>query len=536
MRKQIRDEALQQANQQAPQLPQQPVASSPVQNPAPAVVPQEQLQPTPPIDQTGPAPAASPSDVGVLGRIFGYGDQTPDARTGLTPGERGQMGFSTLAQLGGLLMAAGQPMAPSERARYLAGMGNIPANNQQMAEQFIKQRAGNVQLAKNQTQLEATQRLRAMWDDPEFQKSIENLPQATKAVIRMHMMNGDTNGMQSVIRDSRPKLDAQGNITTADGRIVDWAGRTVFDPSNPNAGPASPGSSTKGKPLGYDWNRMDEEGQRAGLDMSTLKQIEQEYGAATAQQVFQWATYKSAFPVNARSAAATNPNGRDATLMRLTQSVNPNWTTADFQNQQKVWDEYLNKGKSAQNLRALDTASGHIAQAIPVLEKLGNGDTQSINQARNWFQTQFGKEAPTNASALVGGIVHELATVFRASGMSLAEIEDWQKKFNTNMSPAQWQGLIETGLHMMKTRRVVIEEQYQNAMKLPQRQSLMTPTAKKEEEEAERRISELRASRGGSVQGAPSSGSAAPAVGTVVGRTKDGREVYIGADGQRRVR
>lgn len=127
------------AQAQAP-LPDSTVRTAPVQNPAEAqTIDPTQLVPAPQLPTSAP-PAGGSDDVGVLGRIFGQGDQTPDPNTGLTRSDRSQLGFGALAQLGGLLAAAGQPMAPADRARILAQLGGVASNTQQAGESIANQR------------------------------------------------------------------------------------------------------------------------------------------------------------------------------------------------------------------------------------------------------------------------------------------------------------------------------------------------------------------------------------------------------------
>jgi hypothetical protein len=99
--------------------------------------------------------------------FMGLGDdKTVDPATGLTPQQRNLIGYNQLGQLGALLMAAGQKQMPSERARYLAQIGNIPAQMQQQQQAAVQQRLSNVQLNQAQQKLANMQAIQADMKDP----------------------------------------------------------------------------------------------------------------------------------------------------------------------------------------------------------------------------------------------------------------------------------------------------------------------------------------------------------------------------------
>jgi hypothetical protein len=74
--------------------------------------------------------------------FMGLGDnKTVDPNTGLTPQQQNLIGYNQLGSLGALLLAAGQKQMPSERARYLGQIGNIPAQYAQQQQAAIQQNA-----------------------------------------------------------------------------------------------------------------------------------------------------------------------------------------------------------------------------------------------------------------------------------------------------------------------------------------------------------------------------------------------------------
>jgi hypothetical protein len=453
------------APQVTPQVPPQLPPPKPVV-PAPGdqtpSVPQAMAAPTvlqPPLPVVPPSATPAPAnDGGILGRLFN--DKNPDGR-GLTSADKWQMGFGTLAQMGALWAASGMPMPAPQRAQYVAAMGNVPGQNMQMAQEMIKQRAGAQQLVQNQQKLDALNQVRASLT-PEM---LAGLNPAQQALLKASFMTGDLR-TPAILLDpnkNRAKIDTNGNISTPDGRIIDGFGRTIYDPRNPT-GTGTAMAGNQQKPIGYDLDKMQTELQRSGLDGSALAQIEKEYGPATAQQVFSMATYKQPLSVSARTGALNNPTGRDATIMHLVQAVNPNFSTADFANKQKVWNEFYGTGKTAKNITALDTAYGHIGSLYDAAVALKTGNNQMFNQAMNTFDAKWkGDPRQIDYQMAANAVSHEMAKVFRDAGMSNAEIEEWQHTLGPNLSPAQMQAAITRGLDLMQGRVDSLQTQYSRA-------------------------------------------------------------------------
>lgn len=81
--------------------------------------------------------------------MFGA-DENPDAvdpTTGLTNAQRRMIGFNTIGSIGAALLAAGQKQMPSDRAKYLAQLGNVPNQMTQQMAAFQNQAVNQAKLA-----------------------------------------------------------------------------------------------------------------------------------------------------------------------------------------------------------------------------------------------------------------------------------------------------------------------------------------------------------------------------------------------------
>jgi hypothetical protein len=420
------------------------------------------LNAPPDLKTPSPAPVlAQPAsnDVGLLGRIFGYGDQTPDPNTGLTRQDQAQMRFSTLGQLGAMLMAAGQPIAPGQRAQILASMGNIPAQSQQMAADLLKQRSGAIQVQQQRQKADALAAIQKAADDP---ATVQGLTPAQQQLLKSAFLLGDLKTAEALIdpNKNRARIDANGNITTPNGAVYDSFGKQIVAPGG-QVVPRGGGFGQSGGPLNAAANTaLFAPSKIKGRDDQVLKQIAQEYGPEVAAQVRGFADYKTPFPVSGRTAAMANPNSPSAKMLNLVTAYAPDWKQSDFSNQAKLWNEFYGSGKTATNITALDTAYGHLGDLYDAGMALENRDTQAINAVTNRIRTQLGDPKVVNAQMAANAVAHEMASVFRQVGMSEGEIKEWQSQLSPNMSPAQIRGAVIMGQKLMQSRVEALQTRY----------------------------------------------------------------------------
>jgi hypothetical protein len=94
--------------------------------------------------------------------FMGLGDnKTVDPNTGLTPQQQNLIGYNQLGSLGALLLAAGQKQMPGERAKYLAQIGNIPAQYTQQQQALMKQQMLGLQAQKLRQEVQGNEEFNA---------------------------------------------------------------------------------------------------------------------------------------------------------------------------------------------------------------------------------------------------------------------------------------------------------------------------------------------------------------------------------------
>jgi hypothetical protein len=114
---------------------------------------------------------------GGISGLLGGGEQTPaggqmqDSLSMLSPADQKRLMFSTLGELGGVLLAAGARQSPESRAQALSQLGKVGGNVQMQAYNIAQANLMRQQLAEKQQMLESQKQLGELAKDPEAYKA-----------------------------------------------------------------------------------------------------------------------------------------------------------------------------------------------------------------------------------------------------------------------------------------------------------------------------------------------------------------------------
>ena len=115
---------------------------------------------------------------GGISGLLGGGEQTPaaggqmqDSMSMLSPADQKRLMFSTLGELGGVLLAAGARQSPESRAQALAKLGGVGSNVQTQAYNIAQANLMRQQLAEKQQMLESQKQLGELAKDPAAYKA-----------------------------------------------------------------------------------------------------------------------------------------------------------------------------------------------------------------------------------------------------------------------------------------------------------------------------------------------------------------------------
>ena len=182
---------------------------------------------------------------GLFDSLMGAGDtEEQNPQTGLLASQQRQLAFNALGNIGATLLAAGQNLMPAERARILAGLGDVP--NQMMAQQLAMQR-----MAKDRRAEAQDAELAKLGRSPEFQQAVSQMPPELQATIPALFRAGRAREAISMVGDWRT---AQARETALRSRQeappagYQWAGpgQLAPIPGGP-ADPAQAGALAQGK-------------------------------------------------------------------------------------------------------------------------------------------------------------------------------------------------------------------------------------------------------------------------------------------------
>jgi hypothetical protein len=171
-------------------------------------------------------------------------------------------------------------------------------------------------------------------------------------------------------------------------------------------------------------------------------------------------------------------------LLALVAQKDPSFDLINYNARAKMRNDAV-AGKTAENIKAINTAIAHVGQLNDQMTALGNTDSAAYNTAANWLGSNVGMNKDlqgkmSSVDTTAEGVAGEMAKVFRSTGMSEGEINAWRKKFNTNTTPGAQQGVMQSAMHMLQGRMEAINDQYQKGMgTTAQPLQLLTPQSQK---------------------------------------------------------
>jgi hypothetical protein len=124
-------------------------------------------------------------------------------------------------------------------------------------------------------------------------------------------------------------------------------------------------------------------------------------------------------------------------------------------------------GKSANNIRSLNTVTQHLSKLEETGTALQNSNVPAANAAINWIKKNTGNPSVTNFAAAANAVSNELVTVFKNTGATDQEIENIRNTINENSTPAQIHGYINTALSLINGRINALKTMYESGMQKP---------------------------------------------------------------------
>jgi hypothetical protein len=151
-------------------------------------------------------------------------------------------------------------------------------------------------------------------------------------------------------------------------------------------------------------------------------------------------------------------------IMHLTTAFDPSYDTANAPSRVATRKDFAS-GKAAGNITALNTTMGHLKSLADAGEELQNSNYPAWNMVANAASRATGDPRVDRFNVARNAVATEAAKVFRQTGMSEKEIQDWRESFNANASKDQLHGNIAQTMELLNSRIDALRDQYNNGMK-----------------------------------------------------------------------
>lgn len=178
---------------------------------------------------------------------------------------------------------------------------------------------------------------------------------------------------------------------------------------------------------------------------------------ATLQSILDYG--KNPANLSLRKSAGESQSEREK-FLSMAHLIDPTYDETQYGTRSAIKKDF-NSGKSAQNIRSLNTAVGHLQTLSDAGTKLENASLPVWNKIANLGITAVGDSRVVAFNTAATAVESELASVFKGMGATDQEIKAWRENINSSQSPAQMKGAIDTAIELMGSRLQALTNQYE---------------------------------------------------------------------------
>lgn len=230
-----------------------------------------------------------------------------------------------------------------------------------------------------------------------------------------------------------------------------------------------------------------------------------------------------------RMAFATGAGMRSPYWQQMVQLVgqyDPQFDAVNYQARAATRKDFTS-GKSAMNIKSLNTAIGHAGTLNDQIDGTASTSLTPLNYVENQVKTMTGNPGPTVFKQTAQALASELTTAFRGQGGAESDVVRNLQALSENASAAQKKAVLKNAVDLLQSRLESVGDQYNHGMgTTADPLTLLNPHAAST-------FSKLRGDP------APQSGQpAAPAVpltnaqGWTLHTDAQGRKAYVSPDGK----
>lgn len=141
----------------------------------------------------------------------------------------------------------------------------------------------------------------------------------------------------------------------------------------------------------------------------------------------------------------------------------PSFDAVNYNARAKTRSDFTS-GKTAQQINAMNTVTGHLQSLSDAADSLNNSNWPLYNTVANAMASNSGDPRIKQFDATKKAVVDELTRVWRGSGGSEGDIKTWSDTINNAGSPAQLHGVIGQIGELLNSKLNALGEQYQQGM------------------------------------------------------------------------
>jgi hypothetical protein len=142
----------------------------------------------------------------------------------------------------------------------------------------------------------------------------------------------------------------------------------------------------------------------------------------------------------------------------------PTFDAVNYQSRAATRKDFT-AGKSAANIRALNTAIGHLGQLADAMHGTNSGPVVPLNAVGNYLESKFlGDPGPGSYTQLAGHVSEELTAVFRNSGGASQDVQRNLADLSANAAVAQKRKAFQNLAGLLQSRLDALGDQYTQGM------------------------------------------------------------------------
>jgi hypothetical protein len=171
--------------------------------------------------------------------------------------------------------------------------------------------------------------------------------------------------------------------------------------------------------------------------------------------------------------------GQRTKFFELVGRINPAYDQTQWAAVQQARSSFTAKGVDAGILKGLNLSVSHLDKLINTYSALGNSQFPDWNRIHNASRVHTGYGGVSAVDSAATAVSGEMASVFKNSGATDTEIQEWRQNFDHNMSPDAFSQSVTTMTDLMSGRMLGEAQTYVNTFGSLRGFPLLTPETAK---------------------------------------------------------